>query len=149
MTTATARPVAQQSERVLYGKLWWAGPLAIAAATVTTLIGAAIFQALLRPNPGFLPLTLGPVAFFTVIFTLIGVGVYAAVGRFSRRPVSLYRRIALIALVVSCIPDLGLPFAPPEVFPGANWPNTIALLVLHVAAWAVFVPVLTRFAGEE
>jgi hypothetical protein len=146
--TTTAGRAAGQSQRVLFGKLWWVGLLAIGAAVLANLAAAALFQAVLRPDPAFLPLSYGPVAFFTVIGGLGAVAVYAIVGRFSRQPLSLYRRIALIVMVVSCIPDVLMPFQP-AAFPGINWPNAIALIVFHVIGWAVIVPLLTRLAGEE
>lgn len=146
--TTTAGRAAGQTERVLFGKLWWVGPLAVVAAVVANLAATALFQAVLRPDPAFLPLTFPPVAIFTIFFGALAVAVYAAVGRLSRRPVSLYRRIALVALVVSCIPDLLIPFQP-AAFPGGSWPSAIALIVLHIIGWAVIVPLLTRLAGEE
>lgn len=147
-TTTTARTAAGRPERVLFGKLAWAGPLAVAAAALANLAATALFQAVLRPDPAFLPLTYPPVAIFTAVFGLAAVAVYALVGRFSRRPVSLYRQVALGTLVVSCIPDLLIPYQP-AAFPGGSWPNAIALIVLHVIGWAVIVPLLTRLAGEE
>lgn len=145
-TATSARPAA--AERVLFGKLWWVGPLTIVAAVVANLVAVALFQAALRPDPAFLPLTYGPVAFFSAVGALGAVIVYAAVGRLSRRPLSLYRRIALVALIVSCVPDLLLPLQP-AAFPGVSWPNVVALIVLHLIAWAVCVQLLTRLAGEE
>lgn len=145
--TTAGRPAAQ-TERVLFGKLWWVGPLAVAAAALANLAATALFQAVLRPDPAFLPLTFPPVAIFTLFFGALAVAVYAIVGRLSRRPLGLYRRIALIALVLSCIPDLLIPFQP-AAFPGGTWPAAIALIVLHVIGWAVIVPLLTRLAGEE
>lgn len=148
MSATTVRAPAGSTERVVYSKLWWAGPLAIVAALVANLAATALFQALLRPDPAFMPLTFGAVIFFTTMGVLGATIVYAALGRFSSRPVSLFRRVALIVLVVSFIPDLLLPFQP-QAFPGVTWPNAIALMVLHAIAWAVCVPLLTRFAGEE
>ncbi|HEX5690472.1 MAG TPA: DUF6069 family protein [Roseiflexaceae bacterium] len=132
------------SGRVDFSRLWWAGPLAIVAAVVVNIIIQQIAAAVLQPDPQFMPLTIGVVSTFTVIGVLGAVLVYALIGRFSQRPIMLFRRVALIALVVSLIPDILMAFT--GFIPGTTVPNVIVLMIMHVAAWAVAVGVLTRFA---
>jgi hypothetical protein len=33
--------------------------------------------------------------------------------------------------------------------PGANWPDAIALMVMHVVAWAICVSMLSRLSLES
>ena len=132
------------SDQVAYSRLLWAGPLAIVAAVVVNIIIQQIAVAVLQPDPQFMPLTLGAVSTFTVMGMLGAVIVYAVLGRVSRRPVALFRRVALIALVVSLIPDILMAIT--RFIPGTTTPNVIVLMIMHVATWAVAVGILTRFA---
>jgi hypothetical protein len=141
-TTATG-----QTGRVDFRKLLWVGPLTIIAAIVANLIIQQIAAAALRPDPSFMPLSPPPPIMFTLIGVLGAVIVYAVVGRFAHRPIALFRRIALVALLVSLIPDVLLLL--PGGMPGANLPNVIVLMLMHVVAWAISVNLLTRLAGSE
>ena len=77
---------------------------------------------------------------------IAAVVVFALVARFARRPIWLFRRIALVALLLSFIPDLALPFMPG---PDPVGPREIVLLALtHVVAAAVSVALLTTLARD-
>lgn len=145
-TFSQARPIS--GEQVDLGKLVWAGPLAIVAAVAGNLVVRFIAAALLNPAPEFLPLGWAPPILFTFGGVLGAVIVFGLIGRFARRqPIALFRRVALIALVVSLIPNVLLLFNPQSApFPGATAANFLALSLMHVVAWAISVTVLTRFA---
>ena len=70
-------------------------------------------------------------AFFTVVLVTLGVLVFAGFVRWSSRPIALYRKVALVALALSMLPDAWLP----GNVPGATWPVAIVLMLTHVAAW--------------
>lgn len=125
---------------ILLRRLWWVGPLAVLAANAAVLIVRAIVGIVLHPSPDFIPLRWRAIVIFTTVLVTVGVLVFAIVGRFATRPIHTYRRIALVALVVSMIPDLRLPGS----MPGASWPAALALMLLHVAAWWTAVTILTR-----
>jgi hypothetical protein len=137
----------QPTERVAFSRLLWVGPLAIVAATVANVIIQQIAVAVLQPDPAFLPLTLMPPIIFTVVGVLGAVIVYALVGRFSRQPVRLFRRIALVTLVISFIPDILMAIT--GFNPGTTVANVAVLILMHVVAWAITVAMLTRLAGSE
>lgn len=145
-TLSQSTPVS--GEQVDLGKLVWVGPLAIVAAIVGNLIVRTIAAALLNPAPEFLPLGWAPPIFFTFVGVLGAVIVFGLIGRFARRePIALFRRVALIALVVSVIPNVLLMFNPQSApFPGATAAGMLALSLMHILAWAVSVTLLTRFA---
>jgi hypothetical protein len=68
--------------------------------------------------------------------------VFAVVAHIATDPIRSFRRIALAVLLVSLVPN---------VVAGMSWEKTvdhpaIALAMMHVAAWAVTVLMLTRFA---
>jgi hypothetical protein len=136
-----------QAERVHYGRLPLAGLAAIAGAVVANLLVQAIAVALLRPDPVFLPLQPGPPVFFSVIGVLGAIVVYAIIGRFSRRPLTLFRRVALVTLLISLIPNILMLVS--QWMPGATLGSVITLMVMHVVAWFSSVEALTRLAGER
>jgi hypothetical protein len=71
----------------------------------------------------------------TFVFSAIGVGIAAAVRRWSSRPATVFLRIAVTLTAISLVP----PF-----LVDANAGTVVALLGLHLAAAAVVIPVLTR-----
>jgi hypothetical protein len=121
-------------------RLWWVGPLTIVAAIVAVLAVRIIAFAVLDLSPEFVPLGWGALILFTAVLVAAGVLVFAAVARLATRPIEMYRRVALGALIVSMIPDLWLPGGSP----GATWPAVLILMAMHIAAWWPTVTILTR-----
>lgn len=127
------------------------GLIAIVGSIVVNLIVRAIGLAVVDVSPEFVPLA-EPSA--TVIFTgslvLIAVIVFAVVDRVSSNPVRTYNIVALVALVLSLIPDIGMLLAPQNLpFGGITFGAVMILMVMHVAAYAVTVYVLTVLAYRE
>jgi hypothetical protein len=139
---ATATITAQPTARPALSRLFWVGPLAIVAATLANVVLQQIAVALLNPDPAFLPLTLMPPIVFSVVGVLGAVIVYALVGRFAQTPEPLFRRIALITLVVSFIPDILMLVT--GFNPGTTLANVVVLILMHVVTWAIAVELLTR-----
>jgi hypothetical protein len=144
---ASVTSSAQPTERVTFSRLLWVGPLAIIAATLANVVLQQLAVAVLNPDPGFLPLTLMPPIVFTVVGVLGAVIVYAVIGRFARQPVQLFRRVALMTLVVSFIPDILMLIT--GFNPGTTAANVVVLVLMHVVAWAIAVGMLTRLARTE
>jgi len=120
--------------------LWWAGPLTVAVAVLLVIATREVAFRLLDLPAGFPPLTWQGLIFFTVVGVGLGVLVFAGVAMFSSTPIRTYRKIALVVLVLSMLPDAWLP----GNVPGATWPAAIVLMVTHVAAWAPTVFILTN-----
>jgi hypothetical protein len=123
-------------------KLCWAGPLTVVIAVLLVFATRAAAFTLIDLPKGFPPLTYGGLAFFTVMLVGLGVLVFVGCAMWSSAPIALYRRIALVALALSMIPDLLLP----GNTPGATWPAAFVLMMAHVAAWAPTVFILTNRA---
>jgi hypothetical protein len=70
----------------------------------------------------------------------MAVVVFAIVSSESSRPLRTFNRIAFVALVLSCLPDVALGFG---LIRGEGWPLAVAFTLMHVAAWAVTVSMLT------
>jgi len=123
-------------------RLWWVGPLTVVASLVAVFAVRVVAFAMLDLSPGYPPLTFQGLTIFTTFLVSVGVLVFVFVARSSATPIRTYRRIALVALVLSMIPDLFLPGADP----GGTWPAAIVLMVMHVAAWLPTVLILTNSA---
>ena len=120
--------------------LWWVGPLTVVSAVLLVFATRAAAVPLFGLNEAFPPLTYGGLAFFTVILVGLGVLVFVGCVKWSGRPIALYRKIALVALALSMLPDAWLP----GNVPGATWPIAMTLMVAHVAAWLPTVFILTN-----
>jgi hypothetical protein len=123
-------------------RLLWVGPLTVIASLAAVLIVRIAAFALVELNGDYPPLTPTGLSIFTAFFVSLAVFVFAIVIKTSPRPIRTYRRIALVALVLSFIPDLFLPGQ--EGQPGATWAAAIVLMVMHVAAWVPVRLILTN-----
>jgi uncharacterized membrane protein YozB (DUF420 family) len=91
----------------------------------------------------FPPLQFGPIAIFTAIGVALGVIVFAIISRAARQPARTFRIVALIALLVSLVPNILLMINPTAApVPGGSTPAFGMLMIFHVIAALVSVPVL-------
>jgi hypothetical protein len=124
-------------------RLYWAGPATVAAAVVVVKLLQMVAVAILSPSERSLLRSEEP-ATFTAVLVTIAVVVFAIVASEASKPVHTYYRIAFVALVLSCLPDLALGFG---LIRGEGWPLAVVFILMHIAAWAVTVsmlPLLTR-----
>ena len=127
-------------------KLWWVGPLTVLAAIVGVLIVRVIARLILQPPyaPGLAMLMI-PIV-LTLVLCTAAVLVFALVGRFAKNPVRTYIIISFVFLVISFLPDIA---AASMRMPGAGWPYSITLMIMHVVAGVITVLMLTRFTLAE
>ena len=127
-------------------KLWWAGPLTVVAAIVGVLIVRVVAMAVLPAPyaPGLAMIAL-PIV-LTLILCTGAVLVFALVGRFAKNPVRTYIIISSVFLVISFLPDILAVSAP---FPGAGWPYSITLMIMHVVAGFITVYLLIKLTAAE
>jgi hypothetical protein len=127
-------------------KLWWVGPLTVLAAVIGVLIVRNIAMAMLPPPyaPG-LAMILIPIV-LTVILCTAAVVVYALVARFTKNPVRTYVTISSVFLVISFLPDIAAVSAP---MPGAGWPYSITLMIMHVIAGFITVYMLIKLTVSK
>ncbi|MCE9645878.1 MAG: DUF6069 family protein [Chloroflexi bacterium] len=122
-------------------RLFWAGPLTVRASIAGVLVVRILSVLILRPvNP---PPSLGWIfpSMFTLVLVTGGVLVFTVVAHFAKNPLRTYHVIAFVFLLISFLPDVG--FARSSM-PGANWPAAIALMIMHIVAWAITVTLLPR-----
>jgi Family of unknown function (DUF6069) len=128
-------------------RLFWVGPLTVVAATVGVLIVRLIGVAIVRPSTAFPHLAWLPPTVFTVFLVICAVLVFALVARFSKHPYRTYFVVSVVVLVLSFIPDAAEPIY--HSVPGANWPNAVLLMILHVVAWAITIAMLFRLTRAD
>ena len=122
-------------------KLWWVGPLTVLTAIIGVLIVRAIAMVILpAPYAPGLAMIMLPIL-LTLILCTGAVLVFALVGRFAKNPVRTYLIVSSIFLVISFLPDIAAVSAP---FPGAGWPYSITLMIMHVIAGFITVYMLIK-----
>ena len=127
-------------------RAWRAWLRTILGALVATLAVRAAALAVFDIPSEFEPLAVaGPTVFLTGVGVMAGLGVAVAIDRLSERPVPLFRRVAVAALLLSLLPDFWLlTDSGSEAFAGATVPAVVTLMVQHVAATAVVIWVAGR-----
>lgn len=142
-----AAQVGQRVGRVDYAKLWWVSGAVGAVAVAANLAVQAGARALFAIPNAFLPLTPGPTGVFTVGGVLGAVALFTLLDRFVSQPLRRFRQIALVALLLSFIPDL-LLLQPSSPFGQVSMLTVIVLMIEHVVAWFICVQGLTRWASR-
>ena len=110
---------------------------AVAAAATTTLLAALAMAAGVdfeMPDGGESVPLLGFTQ-LTFIFSVIGLAFAAGVRRWSTRPARTFLHIAVTLTAISLVP----PF-----LVDANAATVVSLLIIHLAAAAVVIPVIVR-----
>ncbi|HEU4324558.1 MAG TPA: DUF6069 family protein [Roseiflexaceae bacterium] len=125
-----ARPLAG---RVSLGQVLRVGGLAIVASVVVNLLLLLVLRALIPTPAVFPPFDFFTVALFTAVGVAAGVVVYAVLSRFVAEPGRLFVIIGVIALILSCIPNVMTGLDPSSTpFPDAPGAAFWALGLLHV-----------------
>lgn len=127
-------------------KLWWVGPLTVLASVIGVLIVRAIAMAILPPPyaPG-LEVIMASIS-LTVVFCAAAVIVFALVARYAKNPIRTYMIISSIFLVISFLPDIAVVSMP---MPGAGWPYSITLMIMHVVAGFITVYMLIKLTTAK
>ena len=78
-----------------------------------------------------------PVIMSSILFILIGGGLMWVIARFNARPISTWRIVAIVALILS----LGMPLAP-NTFTNPTTSLFITLLLMHIIAGVITIYLL-------
>src|SRR5262245_52701137 len=143
MTVLTTASIEQ--ERVALGRLWWVTLLTIVAASAANLVVYLLAIALFEGPRNFALLTPASI----VVSVAVGVGaaaiIYALIGRFSKRPIHVFRIVAVVALLLS----FASPIAAAYTFPPSDAPDAITvvfLLAMHVVTAIITIALFTTMA---
>ncbi len=150
--SANAISTQLKTEAVDRSRFWLAAAIALIGAVIANLgVRFALF-ALLPLPADFQPLQVTPVAAFTLFGVLMASGVYAGFLRWSRRPITTFRWVAVITLILSILPNFGAMANPAMLpFQGGSAAAYGALIVFHIVAALVSVLALTELTrkGEQ
>jgi hypothetical protein len=130
------------SSRLSPNLLLKAGGLSILAALIANLIARLILGAIVPLDPTFQPFSFGAIAGFTVLFTLIGVGVLALVNRLAAKPLPVYNFIGVAAFVLSILPNIAGSANPSAIPMGGAGENYLTLITFHVVAATTYLATL-------
>jgi hypothetical protein len=131
-------------ERIDLRRVWWGGPLTVAAALGANAVIRTVAVGVFAISPLFHNLAWIHFAWVTVAAVTTAVLVFAVIARYADRPISLYRRVAAGALMVSFIPNIVLFVAD---VPGGSPAAIATLMVMHVVDAAICIwllPFLTH-----
>jgi len=126
-------------------RVWLAGSIALVLAAAANLGVRALALALLPGAGTFLPLEASAVTTGTVI-GVVGATVVRVALAGSPAGGIWFLRIALVALVVSWLPDIALLVWP--MYKGATLANVGTLMAMHAVAAAVCILVLAKPFGK-
>lgn len=133
--------------RIPLNRIVRAGVIAAITAIVANIIVFYIASALgwmpstfINPQLGR-PIGVGEVIGSTIVGAVGATVLFALLARFTRRPVMIFRIVALIALVLS--------FATPFSLAGAPLSLILTLEVMHIVAAAIIIGVLTTRASAR
>jgi hypothetical protein len=126
-------------------KIVLATALALVIAVPLDLAIEAFARQAFAVSPDFPPFQ-GSVAPYTAGGVILAAVVYAVLRRFVRDADRVYVRLAIVALVLSLIPDVALLFINE---PGASLPAVASLMVMHAVTAAIVVTLLLRIGGGE
>ena len=126
----------------LSAQFWRVGLLTLLAAVAINACIALAAHTLFTVSPTFAPLQFASVIPATAVAVTGALLVLALISRRSQQPVRLFRRIALLVLLVSIIPDLLLPVI--GLYPGATLPEVGTVPLMHLATALLCVSMPSR-----
>ena len=136
-TTSSGKPRA-----VDWGRFALVGLATVVVAVIANILVYFIGSTIVTYDPAFIVLsTVQPAIIFTLVPAIVAVLLYAVLLRFSDNPARTFTIVAAVVLVVSLIPDV--TYIP--TVPSATGGQTAVLMLMHVAAAAVIVWMLTTF----
>lgn len=124
-----------------------AGVVAAVLSVAANALVRAVALMLFDISPELRPFTWPQLSMFTMIGVAGATLVYALVVRRARRPTTTFRKIAIVVLLLSLLPDVGLLVS--QAIPGMTTPAFWALVIMHVVTAAITVATLTGWGGAR
>ena len=135
-------------KRVSLTRLYWVGPLSITTSVLAVLTVQLIVVKVLSPLPRFSQAVLASTepAIVTAVLVSGAVLVFVMCVHLAADPLRTYRQIAVGVLLLSFVPNVAAALL---MRPAVDWTSMIALMSMHVVAWAVTVSMLTTLTVVE
>ncbi|WP_074792608.1 DUF6069 family protein [Haloferax larsenii] len=115
--------------------------VAVSVAANGLLLALVLASGAVQP---FMPLSYPPVLFLSAVGAIGATLVYGVLSRRVENPDRTFLRVAVAALVLSFLPDIGILFGDPQ----ATIPGVVALMAMHVVVAVVCVGALTKIGRE-
>ncbi len=147
---ATIREQPPVNRKISFTRVLMAGAIAIVGSILANLLIRWLGMLLLPVDPSFLPVaTFPPTILFTLIFLVIATIVFAVINAFTANPPRVFNIVALVALLLSLIPDVMLLINPALLPMGTPTFGAVLILLLqHIAAYLITVWAFTRWAQQ-
>ncbi|GLV60807.1 hypothetical protein KDH_76260 [Dictyobacter sp. S3.2.2.5] len=135
-------------EQVAPRRLLWVGPLTIACVVIANLLIRALAVAFLGVSDSFQSLQPPSIIGSSCIFLLLALLIFWLVSRSARRPIRLFRIIALTLLVLSLLtPVMALIGIFP--LPGMNMSIFWTMIAMHLVSGAIAIGLLTTLTQQQ
>ena len=131
MTTTAITPVATSTRSMLVAGL----AATVAASVATSAVAAAGHAAGISLDVSGAPIPVSGFATLTAFFSIVGLVLAAAIGRFASRPRRVFVRTTVALTVLSLVPD---------VLADATTATKVLLMTTHLIAAAIVIPVVAR-----
>lgn len=146
---AQTQSIAHDTERVNMRALLWVAPAILGASLLVNAILRALAQMLFAIPEYFMPISSPSFIGLTIGGVMAALLVFALVARFSKRPYRAYLIVAIVALLLSFIPDVmflvfGVPLPNGEMAP-APVAGVLTLMLMHIATAVITLAMLFRF----
>ena len=125
----------------LVRRVWAYAAVAAVLAAAANLIVRSVAVAVYDIPAEFRPLGVTQPVLFTIAGALLAGGVLAGIIRYAKNPRRTFLTVSLSALLLSFAPDIAL-LQDAERLPGTTAEAAIALMVMHLVAAAIIVPLL-------
>ena len=147
-TTSTTQTASSAlKHRGLSAQFWRVGLLTLLAAVAINTGIALAAHALFTVAPTFVPLQVASVIPATAVAVAGALFVLALISQRSQQLVRLFRRIALLVLLISLIPDLLLPFV--GLYPGTTLPEVGIVMLMHLATAFLCISLAPRMLNAR
>ena len=146
----TSKPIHAAAGRKLpFTRVLLAAVVAIVLSVLVNLLIRWLGMLFVPVDPEFIPLlTWQPTAVMTTLFLSVATIVFLLINAFSANPPRIFNIVALVALIISLIPNVMMLFSS-EPLPNIGIPTpgaAIILMLQHVAAYLITVWSFTSWA---
>ena len=126
--------------RILWNRLWWAGPATVGAAVAANAVVRFVLLALFVELEDFLPMDLAAVVTFTALASFLAVIVFVIAAVATNEPVRIYRIVAVVVLLFTFVPPILRAMNPSAgAAPDATSSDYLLLLPYHITAFLICV----------
>lgn len=141
--------MAETKQRLSNSFVLRAGAVSVVAAVLANVLARFLLGLIVPLSPDFQPFGYGPIIFFTVMFTVIGVLVLWVVNRLFANPLKVYNIVGIVAFFISLAPNLAGAANPAAMPMGGKGSDYLILILFHAVAAIAFLGALNRLSRSR